>query len=457
MTRNFFTRYIIVCVLFFCCSCKKFITVDPPANTVSTGNLFTDDQSATSAINGLYSQMMISNLFFANSGITLFPALTGDELIRTSPDANTDPFQKNAITTNNYYLEIGLWKRGYNLIYDANAIIKGLNEASGLTKTVKDQLMGEAKFARAFCHFYLLNLFGDIPLIVSTDYQLNQSMARTNSVQVYDQIIADLKDAQSLMSVSYPSAGKVRPNRYAATAMLARVYLYQKKWTDAESQASAIINSGVYSLTNLNSVFLANSSEAIWQLLPVLSSLNTADGISFIPFSATAKPPYVVTDWLLNSFETNDQRKVSWLKNNIVGGQNYYYPYKYKIRTSPTITEHNMVLRLAEQFLIRAEARTQQNNISGAQTDLNIVRSRAGLNTTTANDIASLLNAIEQERRVEFFAEWGHRWFDLRRWNKTDAVMSVEKGNQWQTTDALYPLPLSELQTNPALVQNPGY
>jgi hypothetical protein len=401
--------------------------------------------------------MMISNLYFANCGITLFPALTGDELMRTSPDANTDPFQKNAITTNSFYLEVGLWKRGYNLIYDANAIIKGLEQANGLSKSIKDHLMGEAKFARAFCHFYLLNLFGDIPLVVSTDYQVNQSMGRINSVQVYEQIVADLKDAQSLMSNSYPSAGKVRPNRYAAVAMLARVYLYQKKWSDAEAQASVIINSGVYSLSNLNSVFLANSSEAIWQLLPTLAPINSADGFTFIPFSATAKPSYVLTDWLFNSFEVNDQRKVSWLKNNIVGGQNYYYPYKYKTRTSPTIVEHNMVLRMAEQFLIRAEARAQQNNVSGAQADLNMIRTRAGLANTVANDAPSLLTAIEQERRVEFFAEWGHRWFDLKRWNKIDAVLSVEKGNQWQTTDALYPLPLSELQTNPSLAQNPGY
>jgi hypothetical protein len=458
LLKNILDKKHIAClsILFFT-SCKKFIEVDPPANVVTTATLFTDDLTATSAINGLYSQMMISNLFFANSSMTVFPGLSADELMRTVPDGNTDPFQKNAVTTNNFYLETGMWKRGYNHIYHANAVLKGLENSLGVSSGTRDQLMGEAKFARAFCYFYLVNLFGDVPLVTSTEYQVNQSVPRINVSEIYPQIISDLKDAQSLLSNTYPSTGKVRPIKYAATALLARVYLYQRNWAEAEAQASAVISSGVFSLVNLNSVFLANSNEAIWQLLPVLSSINTADGITFIPPSATAKPSYVVTDWLLNSFESNDQRKVNWLKSNVVAGQSYYYPYKYKVRTSPIIVEHNMVLRLAEQYLIRAEARAQQNNISGAQADLNVIRNRAGLANTTANDKASLLSAIEQERRIEFFAEWGHRWFDLKRNNRIDAVLSAEKGSVWQTTDALYPIPTSELQTNPGLIQNPGY
>jgi len=438
-------------------SCKKFIEVNPPANVVTTETLFSDDQTATSAINGLYSQMMISNLFFANSSMTVFPGLSSDELIRTAPDALTDPFQKNAITTNNYYLDLGLWKKGYNHIYHANSILKGLTNAPGVSSGVRDQLTGEAKFARAFCYFYFANLFGDVPLITSTEYQINQSVPRTSVAEIYQQIISDLKDAQNLMGLSYPSTGKVRPNKHTATALLARVYLYQKNWAEAEAQATILINAGTYNLTNLNSVFLANSSEAIWQLLPVLNFINTADGISFVPFSSAAKPAYVVTDGLLNAFESNDQRKTNWLKSNTVSGQSYFYPYKYKVNISPTVMEHNMVLRLAEQYLIRAEARAEQNNINGSQSDLNIIRTRAGLPNTTANDKTSLLDAIQRERRIELFAEWGHRWFDLKRTNKIDAILSVAKPSFWQTTDALYPIPMSELQANPALVQNPGY
>jgi hypothetical protein len=114
-------------------------------------------------------------------------------------------------------------------------------------------------------------------------------------------------------------------------------------------------------------------------------------------------------------------------------------------------------LRLAEQYLIRGEARAHQNNVQGAQEDLNIIRSRAGLGATTANDESSLLAVIETERQVELFAEWGHRWFDLKRTGRADAVLSLEKAPNWQSTDRLYPIPFEEIKINPSLTQNPGY
>ena len=97
-----------------------------------------------------------------------------------------------------------------------------------------------------------------------------------------------------------------------------------------------------------------------------------------------------------------------------MGHTNYFFPYKYKLtELSPVDTEYNMVLRLAEVYLIRAEARAQQGNITGAQADLDTVRARAGLAATTAGDLPSLLTAILHERQVELVAEWGHRWLDL--------------------------------------------
>ena len=116
-----------------------------------------------------------------------------------------------------------------------------------------------------------------------------------------------------------------------------------------------------------------------------------------------------------------------------------------------------MCLRLAEIFLIRAEARAMQNNIDGAKEDINRLRTRAGLTNTTASSQSIVLNAIEQERRIELMTEFGHRWFDLKRTGRADMVLSLLKPASWSTTDQLYPLPLYELETNPALYQNPGY
>jgi hypothetical protein len=157
------------------------------------------------------------------------------------------------------------------------------------------------------------------------------------------------------------------------------------------------------------------------------------------------------------AFENNDQRKMNWLKTNIVSGQSYYYPFKYKIRSGTPVTEYLIVLRLAEQYLIRAEARTRQNNLQGAKSDLNEIRKRSGLPDTDANTKDEMQIAIEHERQTELFAEWGHRWFDLKRWEKANAVLNLLKAPNWQPTDMLYPIPLQEIQRNSALVQNEGY
>lgn len=115
-----------------------------------------------------------------------------------------------------------------------------------------------------------------------------------------------------------------------------------------------------------------------------------------------------------------------------------------------------MVIRLAELYLIRAEARAKQNNITGSQEDLNRIRNRSGLANITANTLSLLLSAIEQERRIELMMEWGHRWLDLKRTGRVNGIISSLKSS-WQPTDALYPIPKYELETNPFLVQNPGY
>ena len=165
-------------------------------------------------------------------------------------------------------------------------------------------------------------------------------------------------------------------------------------------------------------------------------------------------------DDLINAFEAGDERSTNWVGRFTDVTGTWYYPFKYKVQDgnqAVPITEALTLLRLAEQFLIRAEARTQQGNFTGAQEDLNMIRNRAGLANTTANDQSSLLMAIEHERRVELFTESNHRWFDLKRTRRADAVLGGIKSN-WQPTDVLYPIPQSDFDKNSNLKpQNPGY
>ena len=467
----------IATALLFACSlagCAKLAEVAPPVTSTSQSNVYTDDATAASVLTGIYTQ--ISQATFATGSLTsmsLFPGLSADELVPFTPTTNAwyIAYYTNALSNSNT-LPADYWSAIYPTVFVANSAIQGLTASTSLTPAVKQQLMGEALFIRAFCYFYLVNLYGDVPLATGTDYTVNALLPRTPKAQVWQQIIADLKQAQGFLSPVYVDATVVnatqertRPMQAVATALLARAYLYTADWPDAETQASAVINNtALYSLSPIDTVFSKNSSEAIWQLQPVNTGQNTQDGLLFtLPSSGpdNSDHPVYLSAFLLNAFEPQDQRRTNWIDSVIVGSTTYYYPYKYKVGiVGAPVTEYTMVLRLAEQYLIRAEARAEQGNIMGAQNDLDTIRNRAGLLPTQASTQTDLLTAILHERQAELFTEWGHRWLDLKRTGSLDAVMKVvtpQKGGTWNTDWQWYPILLSELQHDPNLVQNPGY
>jgi hypothetical protein len=356
----------------------------------------------------------------------------------------------------------------YFSIYQSNAAIEELTNSSGVSTELKKQLIGEVKFIRAFCYFYLVSLFGDVPLVVNTDWSTNYLLSRSTKDEIFNQIIFDLTEAQQLLVDNYTkfqNNERGRVNKWAATSMLARIYLYLKDWNKAESEATKVINnSALFQLeSDLSQTFIKTSKEGIWQLAP---SNQTAPYIivetaNLVPASLTSKPIYYLTSSILNLFEANDKRKTNWTRTNVNGGTNYLYPYKYKKSTGTsggTITEYYTVLRLAEQFLIRAEASAQQNNLTQAIIDLNAIRARAGISILSSSLTQSqILAAVEKERATELFAEWGHRWLDLKRWGKADAIVGQLKGNNWQTSDQLLPIPKNEINKGKNLTQNEGY
>jgi hypothetical protein len=287
--------------------------------------------------------------------------------------------------------------------------------------------------------------------------------------QVYDSIVNDLKFAQTVLDEDYSYYGeeRVRANSIAATALLSRVYLYTENWSEAEKQATAIINNSNYSINiGLDQVFQPNNPEAIlqWRLNTSFSPFNANfEGLTFVPYDNESPALYYLSPQFLSSFEENDQRKAAWVDSTSFSDKVYYYPHKYKVGAAQqapnaTATEYYDVLRLAEQFLIRAEARAQANtNLAGAIDDVNAIRARAGLLPLPQSlDQDAILAAVAQERRIEFFAEWGHRWLDLKRTGQVDAVLKPIK-SQWQSYQQLYPIPVTEIRLDPNLSQNPGY
>ncbi|SDF70654.1 RagB/SusD domain-containing protein [Mucilaginibacter pineti] len=440
-------------------SCKKFVEISPPETQAELSKIFADDQTANSATVGLYSQMLGGSLSFCNGGITLYAALSSDELTNLSSNSNYDPFKTNSLLSSTSIINSTFWIGPYKNIYQINAILEGLQNSKTLSANLKDQLQGEMLYSRALHYFYLVNLYGEVPLVTGTDYQVNAVMPRTTVDKIYDQIIADLKQAHTLLSNSYASSTNQRPNRDAAAALLARVDLYKGNWAESESMATEVINSGRYTLESLTNAFVSTSKETIYQISKQTG--NVSEASSFIPSSTTAKPTFSIGSNLMAAFESGDNRKTTWLKSNTVSGVAYYYPYKYKVRTSTPITEYLVIMRLAEQYLIRAEARANLNNLSSAIDDIDKIRSRAGLLTIKSQNPAigksDLLIAILKERQTELFTEWGNRWFDLKRTGNADAILAPIKAPNWQSTDKLYPIPSPQILVNPFLTQNNGY
>ena len=470
MKLKIFTLFIFI----FGCSigCKKLVQIPPPTSTITTSQVFADSADAASALLGIYSTLAYTNYGFANSSLTIYPGLSADELLSFNTFIDLESMSTNTILPANGNTS-NLWSQGYATLYQPNAVIEGLQASTGVSQSVKAEFIGEAKWIRAFINFYLVNLFGNIPLVTTVNYASNALSTRASTTQVYQSIISDLQDAQNSLAADYSAGGgeRIRANKWAAAAMLARVYLYTSDYPDAETQASSVINNtGLYSLdSNLNNVFLADSPEAIlqWQNN---SSVNTNtynatnEGYQLIPYSSTSAPNFYLSNQLLSAFEDSDYRKSAWLDSTIYGGTTYYYPYKYKVgptqaEANAPVTEYYTVLRLAEQYLIRAEARAKQGKLPDAIKDLNIIRSRAHLvplSISLTQD--QILAAVFQERRIELFAEWGHRWLDLKRTGQVSAVFStIPYKSAYQPYQQLYPIPPYELQTDPNLVQNPGY
>jgi starch-binding outer membrane protein, SusD/RagB family len=436
-------------------ACKKLVKVDEPEDSLTSSAVFSNDSLAQAAVTGLYIKILGNTKFLLNGGMSLFPALSSDELIRNMNSNFEEQFNGNAINASNPLVNSNLWKAAYFYIYQCNICIEGLQKSTGVSAEIKKRLTGEVKFVRALCYYYLVNLFGDVPLALGTNADVNAMLFRTPANEIYKQMEADLISVRELL---IDVQDNTTPTSYAAQALLARVYLHLKNWAKAEEISSAVINSGLFLLqSDLTTVFKSNSKEIIFQWFPVQNRVNAPEGFMFVPPTPTSKPAYLIAPELLNAFEAGDLRKINWIKSNQFGS----YPNKYTIYTSAAgnlPTEYNVVLRLAEQYLIRAEASANQNRIKDAVEDINIIRTRAALPAlTTTISSEQCLQALEQERRTELFAEWGHRWIDLKRIGRANSVLSKVKGGNWQYYDTLYPIPLSELETAPNLKQNPGY
>lgn len=454
-----FIKYPFLCFLILVLTnCTDFVETDPPKNTLISETVFEDVSTVESALASIYFKIREQGMISGKFGLSALMGIYTDELDYYGSNTDYLELYNHNVTASNTILS-SWWSDAYNLIYAANDIIKGLENSKTISLEDQAHLKGQALFVRAYMHSLLVNLYGEIPYITTTDYLQNNKVSRVPETDIYGHIIADLNEAISLLKPNDATGEHVVPNQAAAQALLARMYLYRENWEMAATTANALISS--YSLElNVNDVFLKGSTETIWQLKPDgVADKNTYEAnqfvIRFIPGQS-----YALSNRLLNAFEPGDLRRSNWTGSTTSsnGLTTLYYANKYKAIFSETASlEYSIIFRLAEQYLIRAEARAHLGDLPGAQEDLNVIRSRAGLGNTTATTTNELLEALLQERNVELFTEHGQRWFDIKRMGLANNVLSSLKAN-WQTTDVLLPIPETEIEVNPNLKpQNQGY
>lgn len=436
-------------------SCEDFVEIEPPSSQLSSELVFSDIHTARAAMNGIYSQMRDDRILgYLGSRLGCY----SDELdYFGAVSSDSESFHKNNFIPSDGAVST-LWNQSYYQIYCANDIIERIGKSTDISDKDKNQLVGEALFVRGLLHFYLTQLYGDIPYATVTNYEINTKITKISVARVLNKIEEDLIRSSTLLSDSYIKNDRTIPNKAVIMAMLARVYLYNQKWNLAHEAASYVINQQNLFIwkTDLQSIFLKDSKTTIWQWSTKIEGDETTETSSYV-FESGPPLAFALTSTLINSFKTNDLRLSAWTRMVPDIENNWYHPFKYKQDRREEISkEFKVVFRLAEQYLIRSEARAHLNNLKGADFDLNKVRERAGLTPIESSNKETLIAQISQERRHELFTEFGHRFFDLKRLGQLDKELSNKPG--WDSTDKLLPLPENELLINPNIEpQNPGY
>ena len=353
----------------------------------------------------------------------------------------------NAILPENASVD-GIWVAIYDGINVANNVIAQVPNMTDMTDTEKNAALGELRFIRALNHFNLMNFFGAIPIKTApTSGTENINVARDPVEDVQRAIIEDLKFAADNLPTS---GGKTRASKFAAKALLARASLFQNDFDKAIEYANDVIANGGYQLkANFGEIFATEeTSESIFEVEFNALDRNRIAEYNF-PLALNGRREVAPADDLLTKFTAGDGRFSASV--GVAGTVNYAIKYD----DLSTGADNFIVLRLAEMYLIRAEATARKNgDLQKIKDDLNLLRSRANLPGTSANSYQILLAAIEEERRLEFAFE-GHRWFDLVRTGRAvDVLPTVNSVDQ-----TLFPIPLSEILTNTNLgmYQNPGY
>ncbi len=450
---------LLVALLLSVNSCEKWIETDFPNNQLPTELVFEDEQTAEAALAGLYGALWNNSMLAGSSdGTGYFLGNYTDDItciLTTANNGIVDLFNNQQVPTNTVVNSV--WTNAYQQIYIANSIIYGAEHSKGLPVAVKDRIRGEAVFVRSLLYFYLYQIYGEIPYTDTIDYTVNMNLKRMPKEQFLVRLETDMSEAVNLMPANYRSAERIYANKAVGTVLLARMKMLIGKWTEAEILCQSVLQTSGYVFQNdISKVFQKNGSHIIWQLKPRNNNDPTKEAMLYS--FTTAPTSYVLNSNLVNSFSAGDLRRLHYFTAVTFNGQTNYRSTKYKnISTGNNTTEYSVVFRLEEVHLMLAEVLIQQGKVAEALPHLNKTRQRAGLTALSTGIAAPVaMNELKAEKRREFFAEHGQRFFDLKRWGDLPALVSVKPN--WKSFHQVWPLPQKELLVNPNLnPQNDGY
>jgi starch-binding outer membrane protein, SusD/RagB family len=432
-------------------SCSKLIDIEP-TDSISVDQAINDRAGVEHAIVGAYNALQLIGSYGRNQIIAQDLVADNLDWSGTSPDYSQ--ITNIPIPAENGIVD-GIWSANFDGINRVNNILSRIQDISDMTSDEASHFEGEALFLRALFYFNLAGYFGGVPIKTEPTSDLDHlDQARDNREAVYNQIVTDLLQSEQKLP-STAIAG--RASSFSATALLARTYLTifqmtgdQSAAQNAIAKATKVIEEGGYSLSpvfsELFGVSASNTSEPIFEVVYDAQNSNRLAQY-FFPLSLIGRYEIAPSQEFISSFETGDTVRF----NASVAYDSVDLPFANKYTDKLAGTDRVIVLRLAEMYLIRAEAMAYTNgSLDAIKADINIIRNRAGLDSTAVTDYPSLKLAIEYERRHEFAFE-GQRWFDLVRTGRAVEVLGIDPKY------TLFPIPLSEMQTNKLMTQNPGY
>jgi tetratricopeptide (TPR) repeat protein len=433
-------------------SCKEFLDVKP-LESISDTETITDQNSALTALRGVYSALASGDYY--GTSFQSIGYLTGDNIQWTGSQSQVQEFINKKVNADNSTIA-SVWIAIYRTINRANNVLAKVPVVTDptLTTALKNQYLGEAYAIRALAYFDLARTFGGVPIITNptTKPTDNSGIKRSSQADIYAQVLKDLEAAEPLLPTT---VDRYRVTQKTVFALKSRYYLYQKDYAKAEDYATRLISDATnYKLLKPYGAFFQSdargTAESVFEIFyNGTTEVNSHRG-QWQPQTNGGTRQWAPNDALvalLNNPASGGNRSVLVAKDN----QNRWYGNLYYRNPA---SDPSYIFRIAEAYLIRAEARAQQDKLTDALTDLNAVRDRAGLTAlttaTTATKDAVLL-AVENERRVEFALE-PHRWFDIVRTGRAPAVFNLTDANR-----SVLPIPVQQLLTDKALEQNPGY